>query len=445
MLASEKIRALNRFGLGARPGEVLGLDPKQWLRSQVISQPVAIQGLKLETTQQLLEEINSIRRDGMSVQSRKNLRKQAVKQEEAEIMALVSHCLRTEAPFAERLVRFWSNHFTVSSHGEQVVRYLAGAYEREAIRPHVFGKFLDMVIATARHPAMLVYLDQVRSVGPNSKVGRRRNLGLNENYARELMELHTLGVDGGYDQADVEALAKILSGWTTGGLWGKSSEQVTPFKFKASLHEPGTKILLGQKISESGEQEGLDAIKLLVGHPSTARFIATKLVQHFVEDIPVESDVDRIAKVFQDTDGDLARVSLALIDLRSAYDTNNRKFRPPQEYILAVGRALNFNELPSKFLAALRLMRQPYWGALSPAGYKDTTQAWADPDALVKRTKLARQITKPVKFSVSDIAELASQVVEAHDPAVLSNALFNQTNGRDALALLFASPDFQWR
>ena len=266
VLASEKIRALNRFGLGARPGEVLGLDPKQWLRSQVISQPVSIQGVKLETTQQLLEEINSIRRDGMSVQSRKNLRKHAVKQEEAEIMALVNHGLRTNNPFTERLVRFWSNHFTVSSHGEQVVRYLAGAYEREAIRPHVFGKFFDMVTATAKHPAMLVYLDQVRSVGPNSKVGRRRNFGLNENYARELMELHTLGVDGGYDQADVEALAKILSGWTTGGLWGKSSEQVTPFKFKASLHEPGTKILLGQKISESGEQEGLDAIKLLVGH-----------------------------------------------------------------------------------------------------------------------------------------------------------------------------------
>ena len=241
----------------------------------------------------------------------------------------------------------------------------------------------------------------------------------------------------------MEALAKILSGWTR-WLWGKSSEPVKPFKFKASLHEPGTKTFLGQKISESGEKEGLDAIKLLVSHPSTARFVAKKLVQHFVEDVPQESDVDRITKVFQDTDGDLAQVSLALIGLRSAFDTDNRKFRPPQEYILAVGRALQFSELPSKFLASLRLMRHPYWGALSPAGYKDTTQAWADPDSLVKRTKLARQMTKPVQFSISDIAELASQVVEAHDPAVLSNAL-NQTNGRDALALLFASPDFQWR
>ena len=160
------------------------------------------------------------------------------------------------------------------------------------------------------------------------------------------MELHTLGVDGGYDQADVEALAKILSGWTVGGLWANSSEPVKPFKFKASLHEPGTKILLGKKISESGEQEGLEAIKLLVGHPSTARFIAKKLVQHFVEDVPQESDVDRITKVFQDTDGDLAQVSLALIGLRSAFDTDNRKFRPPQEYILAVGRPYNLLNCP---------------------------------------------------------------------------------------------------
>ena len=445
MQNTEQIRALNRFGLGARPGEALQLDPKPWLRAQITTSATEIRGSNLKTTQQLVEEIASMRRKRMSNASRKDFRKQATKQLEAEVTAAVNHGLRTDAPFAERLVRFWSNHFTVSGEGEKEVRYLAGAYEREAIRPNVFGKFADMVLASARHPAMLIYLDQVRSVGPNSKIGKRRSAGLNENYARELMELHTLGVDGGYDQSDVEALAKILTGWTIGGFGRKSSRPITPFNFEASIHEPGSKTLLGRKISENGEKEGREAIKLLVRHPSTAKFVATKLVQHFVADLPPKDDVDKIAKVFQDTDGDLAQVSMALIDLRSAFTTEARKFRPPQEYILAVARALQLREVPVKFLSSLRPMRHPYWGAMSPAGYKDTAQAWADPDALVKRTALARQIADTAQLSLSDISAQAPQIIEAHDPAGLTNALSSQANSKDALALFFASPDFQWR
>lgn len=445
MQNKEQIRALNRFGLGARAGEPKGLDPKPWLRGQINASAAKISDAHLKTTRQLIQDMAAVRGKRMSDQSHKKYREQATAQMQAEVIAAVQHGLRTEAPFAERLVRFWSNHFTVSAQGEREVRYLAGAYEREAIRPHVFGKFEDMVLASARHPAMLFYLDQMRSVGPNSKLGKRRGRGLNENYARELMELHTLGVNGGYDQGDVEALAKILTGWTVGGIGRGSSASAAPFRFEASIHEPGNKTLLGRTIAESGENEGRQAIKLLVRHPSTARFIATKLVRHFVGDIPPKRDVDKIAGVFRDTNGDLAQVSLALINLQSAFTTETRKFRTPQEYILAVGRALQAREVPSSFLAVLRPLRHPYWGALSPAGYKDTAQAWADPDALVKRTALARQIANRLPASHSKITQQAAQLIEAHDPMVLSQALSNQANGKDALALLLASPDFQWR
>ena len=440
-----QIRALNRFGLGARPGEASGIDPKPWLRAQVTPTAALLSGSKLKTTQQLIEEIAKAKGRTNSEANRKKYREQASKQMQAEVSAVLNHGVRTETPFAERLVRFWSNHFTVSAEGELEVRYLAGAYEREAIRPHVFGKFEDMVLATARHPAMLVYLDQMRSLGPNSQIGKRRKAGLNENYARELMELHTLGVNGGYDQADVEALAKILTGWTVGGLTRGNAREIVPFRFEPTIHEPGDKVLLGRKILGGGEDEGREAIRLLTRHPSTARFIATKLVQHFVADAPPARDVNTIAEVFMDTNGDLAQLSFALINLQSAFTTEARKFRTPQEYVLAVGRAFRVREVPRNMFAVLRPLRQPYWGALSPAGYGDTAQDWADPDALVKRTELARQIAKTAKRGRMDAAELAPQLIEAHDPNVLHLALTSQKTSSDALALLLASPDFQWR
>ena len=443
---TEQIRALNRFGLGARPGEALDIDPIPWLRTQVSPRAAKMANSNLETTQQLLERIVAAKTAGNSDANRRKYREQATDQMKREVAAVVNHGLRTDHPFAERLVRFWSNHFTVSAEGELEVRYLAGVYEREAIRPHVFGKFEDMVLATARHPAMLVYLDQVRSVGPKSRIGGRRKSGLNENYARELMELHTLGVDGGYDQGDVEELAKILTGWTVGGLVRRTSKsKITPFRFEPSIHEPGSKRLLGKKIAESGENEGLEAVRLLVRQPATSRYVATKLVRHFVADDPPEKDVETIAGVFRDTGGDLAQVSLALINLRSAFTTDARKFRTPQEFILAIGRALNVRDVPRNSLSVLRPLRQPYWGALSPAGYGDTAQDWADPDALLKRTELARAVAQTARNPRMDIGTLADQVVEAHDPRILNQALASQRNASDALALLLASPDFQWR
>ncbi len=257
----------------------------------------------------------------------------------------------SDRPFVERLVAFWSNHLCVSTGAKVLVAPLAGSYEREAIRPHVLGRFEDMVLASARHPAMLVYLDNFQSIGPNSRGGqfsgrggRGQKRGLNENYARELLELHTLGVDGGYTQQDVQELAKILTGWTVAGLV-RGAPQVTAqrgrrpngrtgatpatadpdrngpigFTFQALLHEPGAKTVLGVKYGDDGEEEGERVIRALCRHPSTARFVATKLVTHFVGDQPPAAAVDRIARVFRDSDGDLRAVSLALVDLDDAW------------------------------------------------------------------------------------------------------------------------------
>ena len=228
-------------------------------------------------------------------------------------------------------------------------RTVAGAYEREAIRPHVFGRFEDMVLATAMHPAMLVYLDQARSIGPKSRAGKRNGRGLNENYARELMELHTLGVDGGYTQDDVRQLALMLTGWTVGGMIrGRNSGESRPFQFTDRLHEPGSKTLLRRRFAEAGVEEGRQAISMLCQHPSTATFIATKLVRHFVADQPHPMDVDFIARTFQRSNGDLRVVSLALLQLDSAFHGPERKFRTPQEFVIAAARALGITTLTAK-------------------------------------------------------------------------------------------------
>ena len=251
----------------------------------------------------------------------------------AESHAVLTERVITERPFVERLVAFWSNHLCVSMGAKVLVVPLAGSYEREAIRPHVLGRFEDMVLASAKHPAMLVYLDNFQSIGPASRGaalgsrGQGQRRGLNENYARELLELHTLGVDGGYTQQDVQELAKILTGWTVGGLGRGPGQQTAPargrrsmagqpdhgrigFAFQEVLHEPGAKTVLGARYGEAGVEEGERAIRALVRHPSTARFVATKLVTHFVSDAPPAAAVDRIARVFRDTDGDLRAVSV---------------------------------------------------------------------------------------------------------------------------------------
>ncbi|MEE2900092.1 MAG: DUF1800 domain-containing protein, partial [Gemmatimonadota bacterium] len=336
------LRALSRFGLGARIGQPENVpDGRRWLRDQLDSRQPAREGVGLAEVASVLREL----REGQRAQERERLmatQRRIREIQGGELGTMLSARVASDTPFVERLVAFWSNHLCVSVAASRQVAALAGHYERTVIRPHVLGNFTDMVMASARHPAMLFYLDNVQSIGPGSTAAQRRGRGgltrgLNENYARELMELHTLGVDGGYSQQDVEQLARVLTGWTTSGAGpGSRPDEPLGFVFRPFVHEPGAKTVLGKRYQPGGIREGEQAIRDLCAHPATANFVAGKLVQHFVADVPPPRAVEEIAGAFRETGGDLKAVALALVDLEEAWSPDSKKFRTPQDWLVAV-------------------------------------------------------------------------------------------------------------
>jgi uncharacterized protein (DUF1800 family) len=460
------LRALNGFGLGARAREPHRInDPRGWLRAQVKGGAPLIEAPAEASPDAVAAAIHAFRTIGQTSgqqpqQARQQARRRLITIAAAESRAALTERVTTARPFLERLVAFWSNHLCVSTGAKILVAPLAGSYEREAIRPHVLGRFEDLVLASAHHPAMLVYLDNFQSIGPNSRGGRfsgrgGQTRGLNENYARELLELHTLGVDGGYTQQDVQELAKILTGWTVSGLVrggggrgmrrAPANDGTIGFAFQEPLHEPGTKTVLGVKYNESGPDEGERVIRALCRHASTSRFVATKLVRHFVADDPPASAVDRVARVFRETDGDLRAVTLALIDLPEAWNESARKFRTPQDWLVAVMRAFDAKEVSEAAMPVLRQLRHPLWSPQSPKGFGDTTQEWADPDSLLNRAELARTVSRRLRGEHIDPRTLVDVVdVASNDP--LDGFLRDNTISADErMALALAGPAFQWR
>jgi len=370
---------------------------------------------------------------------------------ETEERAVLDRRVSTDQPFIERLVAFWSNHLCVSVAAKARVVPLAGLYEREAIRPHVLGSFADLVLASAHHPAMLLYLDNAESIGPDSRVARllsRRTgapRGLNENYARELMELHTVGVDGGYTQDDVIQMARILTGWSVAGIGPREAARAGSFVFRRAAHEPGPKTLLGKRYREDGEAEGERAIRDLCAHPSTARFVSTKLVRHFVSDEPPSSAVDRIAGVFRESGGDLSEISHALVTLDEAWNPDTRKLRTPQDWVVATLRALHAREAPPSFVNVLRELRHPLWAPSAPKGYGDTVREWADPESLMQRAELARSVSRRIPGARAEPERLL-RVVDVEDGNPLPGMLTdNGVAADERLALGFGGPAFQWR
>ncbi len=465
------IRALNRFGLGAHVGERRRIDdPRGWLRAQLQGGAPDLRAPAEATPAAIAEAIRAFRAVGQgNQQERQQARRRLVEVATAESRAALTARATTERPFVERLVAFWSNHLCVSASAKVLVAPLAGCYEREAIRPHVLGRFEDMVLASAKHPAMLVYLDNFQSIGPASRGAKaggagRGQRGLNENYARELLELHTLGVDGGYGQQDVLELAKILTGWTVAGLARpgamqnprprarrrpmqvrQDADDAIGFAFQELLHEPGSKTVLGAKYGEGGVEEGERAIRAFSRHASTAQFVATKLVTHFVADDPPAQAVDRLARTFRDTGGDLRAVANALVDLQDAWDERHRKFRTPQDWLIAVLRAFNATEASENVMPLLRQLRHPLWSPQSPKGFGDKTQEWADPDSLLNRAELARTVARRLRAQRIDPRTLLDVVdVPASDP--LNGFLAdNKITADERVALALAGPAFQWR
>lgn len=345
--------------------------------------------------------------------------------------------------FPERLTWFWANHFAISVDKGEPDRVLAGAYEREAIRPNLFGKFYDMLVAVETHPAMIEFLDNQQSIGPNSKAGLKNKRGLNENLARETMELHTLGVHGGYTQADVTSLARIITGWTIAGRQAKDGQPGT-FVFNANAHEPGDQMLLGKTFPDTGLTQGKDALLMLARHPSTAKFISWKLARHFVADNPPVTLVNHLAETFTKTDGDLSAVYLALISAPESWQPKQTKVRTPLEFIFAMLRASSEQQPIQRTISALNALGQPLWAPSGPNGFGDVGPAWASSEGLATRIDIAAIAAGAMPLPTDPRAFMD----KAFGP-ILSNptrqAVARAETRNQGLAIAFLSPEFQRR
>lgn len=360
----------------------------------------------------------------------------------AEASARFDHAAATGVPLLERLVMFWSNHFCVAVDKNNQVKALAGVFEREAIRPHVLGRFEDMLTAVETHPAMLIFLDNVQSVGPNSEVGRKTGAGINENLAREILELHTLGVDGGYDQADVRSLSMMITGWTY-FFDDKGGVADAGYRFEPRRHEPGDKTLLGRTFADDGAGQGLAALRHLANHPSTARFVATKLVRAFVSEEPQPRLVEELARVFKASGGDLAAVTRTLIDAPE----NRRpmvKVRSPYEFVISAARVLRPRVATAELLGALEAMGEPLWRPGGPNGHPDTTRVWLSPQSMMMRLDTAVMMAR--KAPALRLRELASGggLAGVVDTAT-ATAIANARSDEEATVAYLMSPEFQRR
>ena len=338
--------------------------------------------------------------------------------------------------FVERLVWFWSNHFCISA--DKAVG-MAGAYEREAIRPHVLGRFADMLQAVESHPGMLVYLDNTESMGADSIGGINRDKGLNENLAREIMELHTLGVHSGYTQKDVTSFANIITGWS----WVRPEDPAHggEFEFSKRLHQPGAQIVLGKSYADTGVAQGRAVLADLARHPATAQHIAEKLAHHFVADAPPPSLVGRLATTFKNTDGDLKAVAETLVTADESWTPQRGKFKPPAVWLMAMYRLTGI--LPSntigQVLGAQATLGQSLWRPPAPNGYPDTEAAWID--GVPRRLDIANALAGRVAGRSDPLALLDAAL------GPLASAETRSTIGRaesraQALALLFMAPEF---
>ena len=362
----------------------------------------------------------------------------------AEALARLQRGVIADCGFTERLVAFWSNHFCISANKGGPARMWAGSFEREAIRPHVLGRFGDMLRAVEQHPAMLFFLDNQQSLGPDSRAGKNRNRGLNENLAREILELHTLGVGGGYAQEDVTALANVITGWTYAGRLGQLGPPGS-FVFNANAHQPGAQRVMGKAYDAAGVAQGEAVLADLARHPSTAKFIAGKFARHFVADDPPPALVAQLADVLVRTDGDLKALATALVDSDDAWKAPLAKMRSPYEFLLASGRLLaQIPNDPGRYLGALNTLGQPLWSPAGPNGYPDTNAAWAAPEGIKLRLDISAQIASRLADGVDprDLLEL----VAADAASVETRQTIARAESRQqALALLLMSPEFQRR
>jgi len=471
--------ALSRFGLGARHGDQSPADARGWLVQQLDrfdARPQALAQVpqRADVISQLadyLQEQQMAARARRQVQAAsmstgmpqqqsdqqaepvKRYLRQSIREDYLVMnSARLQSALTTDSPFVERLVHFWANPFAVSIDKLPVIG-LAGLLEFEAIRPHVLGTFSDMLVAVEQHPAMLVYLDQAQSIGPNSRAGELAALrggkkrGLNENLAREIMELHTLGVRTGYSQADVTEFARALTGWTVSGLGrGPAARLIggTPgqFQFADVLHEPGTRTIIGKRYGQSGEAQARAVLLDLAQSPATARHLSTKLARHFAGDDPPSSLIERLSRAYLSSGGKLPSVYRALIESPEPWLPQPLKFKTPWEWSVSALRAMDLRSLDAPAAAnLLRQLGQPTWQPGSPAGWDDVAASWAGPDALVRRVEVAQRLADRGGRTI-DARALAEELFPGSLSASTRTAIARAESPAEGLALLLVSPEF---
>ena len=479
MTSAHAAIAAHRFGLGeANLGTRVRGDPRVWLAGQigaadlqrssgVEALPSAADGLRryAEFVQQRRQ-----RREAASAMSDTDLRSTEAQFAEhfrqlvqADTRARLTTAALTERPFTERLALFWANHFTVSM-AKASARGLVGAFEREAIRPHIAGRFEDLLRAAVTHPGMLRYLDNEQSAGPHSQLVQRlaqrarrvnegeapRITGLNENLAREVLELHTLGAAaaraGSYTQADVTAFAAVLTGWRVPALaYMNATGTDSPTRFEPAWHEPGEKTLLGKRYREGSEALG-QVLHDLAGHPATATFIATKLARHFVADEPPSALVERLVQTWRASDGDLPSLYRTLLDSPEAWQPAAAKLKSPEEWVLSCVRVMGLGKVAFQRQpdAGIATLGQRVQAAPSPAGWPDKAEEWLGPDAVWKRVEWATRLADRLGGQVD-----ARALAQASLGALLSTGTARQieraADAPQALALLLLSPEFQRR
>lgn len=450
--------ALNRFGLGAHLGDESPDNPKGWLLGQFQAyepKPAAMSDLPSSA-----DIFTTYREDSADIrdlpeaerrQARQELRQRGQKLYEAEVEARMRAALASQTPFVERLVHFWANHFAISG-DEPLVTALAGSFEREAIRPHVLGRFEDMLLAVETHPAMLLYLNQNRSIGPNSLRAKRaaeqdaaRKPGINENLAREILELHTLGVRTGYSQEDVTQFAFAMTGWTIAGQDGNDQTGAGTFAFKPQFHEPGPRTILGKTYDQQGMDQAEAVLRDVARSEATASHLATKLARHFVADSPPSSLVERLQSAFVKSQGDLPTVYRALVDAPEAWEEEAGKFKTPWEWSVSALRALDASpEMTTTAAQMARQLGQPVWRPQSPAGYDDIAASWAAPDALIRRVEVAQRLARKADPTL-DARAAAGALIGPALSKTTATEIARAESPATAVALLLVSPEFQRR
>jgi len=481
---AKAVLALNRFGMGPRPGSIAAIasDPRGALLAELDRPPTLLSAASaLPSSGQALRmvaEANDKQQARIKAAKRaQDKEKEKAKQQQAvaaatmapaamtettqgdaeakaaadavpnprrkiyldEAKVRIEAALTAEIGFTERLVWFWSNHFCISA---DVIRSMAGAYEREAIRPAMLGRFTDLVLAAEGHPAMLYYLDNLGSMGANSTAGLNRTRGLNENMAREVMELHTLGVRSGYSQDDVTSFANVLTGWT----WlppADNPDHGGEFSFNPRLHEPGAQTVLGKTYAEEGVEQGRAVLRDLANHPATATHVATKLVRHFIADEPPDVLVDNLAKVFRDTSGDLKEVAKALVTSPEAFTLPPAKLKRPSEWIVGVVRASGLTEMdPDRYTKGQALLGEALWSPSSPKGFADDEASWID--GMGRRLDIANNFAERIAGQI-DPEYVIETVLDQSVSGEVREAVGRAESRQQALVLLFMAADFQRR